>query len=128
MPPRLSVLIAPPDPTVLGYYTLSSGGVDLGEWPDELAKRLPRYSLVPVTLLGRLAVDEDHHGQGLGRRLLLDALYRSRQVATQVASVAVIVDAINDDARAFCEGYDFVRFPRIKNRLFLHMATIDRLF
>jgi hypothetical protein len=45
-----------------------------------------------------------------------------------VASVAVIGDAINDEARAFYEAYDFVLFPRIKNRFFLPMATIDRLF
>jgi ribosomal protein S18 acetylase RimI-like enzyme len=102
--------------------------VDLGEWPDELAKILPRYSLVPVAHLGRLAVDREHHGQGLGRKLLLDALYRSRQAATQVASVAAIVDAIKDHARAFYEAYDVALFPRVKNRLFLPMVTIDRLF
>src|SRR5580658_10694615 len=60
------------DTTILGYYTLSSYGVDVGEMPAEVAKKLPRYPLVPATLLGRLAVDRRFQGQGIGEFLLLD--------------------------------------------------------
>src|SRR5258708_35807554 len=43
--------------TILGYYTLSSYGIDVGELPPDVAKKLPRYPLIPATLLGRLSVD-----------------------------------------------------------------------
>jgi hypothetical protein len=42
---------------VLGYYTLSALSVDIGTWPDDMARRLPKYPYVPATLLGRLAID-----------------------------------------------------------------------
>ena len=122
------VLIEPPQDVVLGYYTLSSCGVDLGEWPEALAKKLPRYALIPVTLLGRLAIDEHHHGHKLGQRLLMDALYRSWLASSQVASMAVIVDAISAEATEFYQHYDFIPFPRHAKRLFLPMQTIGTLF
>jgi predicted GNAT family N-acyltransferase len=70
---RTYVAVLPPDAKVLGYYTLSSGAVDLGALPDDARKKLPRHP-VPVGLLGRLAVDLTARGQRLGETLLLDAL------------------------------------------------------
>ena len=48
---------------ILGYYTLSSYGIDAGELPAEVVKKLPRYPLIPATLLGRLAVDRRYQGR-----------------------------------------------------------------
>lgn len=100
----------------------------MGDLPEALAKKLPLYPLVPVTLLGRLALDENYQGKSLGQFLLLDALYRSLMAAEQVASVAVIVDAISDEAREFYEHYGFIVFPNHTHRLFLHMWTISEMF
>ena len=115
-----------PDVTLGGYYTLSSTAVQLGELPDKMIKKLPRYPLVPATLLGRLAVDRRHRGKGYGRFLLADALYRS--VRSEVASFAVIVDAKDDSARAFYERESFLAFPDQTMKLFRPMADIERLF
>jgi GNAT superfamily N-acetyltransferase len=41
------------------------------------AKLPPSYVSLPTTLLRSLAVDKNHHGKGLGERLLLDALRRA---------------------------------------------------
>ena len=60
--------------TIIGYYTLSALGIDLHDLPDNVIKKLPSYPVVPVTLLGRLAVDQHHRGQGAGEFLLVDAL------------------------------------------------------
>jgi len=114
--------------TVIGYYSLASGSVDLGEWPEALKKKLPLYPVVPVTLLGRLALDKKHHGKGLGEYLLMDALWRCSTAAREIASVAVIVDAIDDKARRFYEHYGFCAFPKQADRLFLHMQTIQEMF
>jgi hypothetical protein len=46
-----------PDGAIAGYYTLSSTSVQLAELPEQPVRKLPRYPLVPATLLGRLAVD-----------------------------------------------------------------------
>jgi len=122
------VLTAARGDVVIGYYSLAYGSVDLGEWPEALKKKLPLYPVVPVTLLGRLALDKKHQGKGLGEYLLMDALWRCSTVAMEIASLAIIVDAINDNARRFYEHYGFYVFPKQANRLFLHMQTIQEMF
>ena len=84
--------------------------------------------MVSVTLLGRLAVDTNFRGQQLGETLLMDALYRSFSLSAQVASTGVVVDAKDDSARAFYRKYGFIDLPRVERRLFLPMATIEKLF
>jgi len=124
-----SVLVpATGSPTILGYYTLSSYGVDVGELPAPIAKKLPRYPLIPVTLLGRLAVDRRHHGYGIGEFLLLDALHRASRHAVDVAAAAVIVDAIDPAAARFYQRFGFMPFPSTRSRLFLPMKTVAALF
>jgi predicted GNAT family N-acyltransferase len=114
--------------TVIGYYTLSALSVDVGAWPEEVAKKLPKYPLVPVTLLGRLAIDARLHGKGAGEHLLMDALRRALQVSQDVASVAVVVDAKDENAVLFYQRYGFIPFADQPKRLFLPMATIEKLF
>src|SRR5690606_10591831 len=109
-----------------GYYTLSSTAVNVGEWPPETIRRLPRYPLVPATLLGRLAVDRRHRGRGYGRFLLADALHRA--LGSEIASFAVIVDAKNEEACRFYERESFLRFPDQPLKLFRPMADIAALF
>jgi predicted GNAT family N-acyltransferase len=113
---------------VVGYYTLSALSVDVGEWPADLAKKLPRYPLVPATLLGRLAVDTRLRGRGAGEHLLMDALRRVLEASRDVASVAVVVDTKDDSAVSFYERYGFIRFVDQPRRLFLPMAVIERRF
>ena len=114
--------------TVVGYYTLSSLSVDVGDWPEDVARKLPRYPVVPATLLGRLAVDRSLRGKGAGEHLLIDALRRSLEASREVASAAVVVDAKDEDAAAFYGRYGFVKFADAPRRLFLQMSTIAELF
>jgi GNAT superfamily N-acetyltransferase len=115
-----------PNGTVAGYYTLSATSVLLVELPDSIAKKLPRYPLVPATLLGRLAVDRRHQGKGYGRFLLADALYRAAN--SEIASFAIIVDAKNENARQFYERESFLALPDQPRKLFRPMADIRKLF
>ena len=114
------------DGTIAGYYTLSSTSVQLPELPEQVVRKLPRYPLVPATLLGRLAVDRRQQGKGYGRFLLADALFRAAR--SEIASFAVIVDAKDDNARRFYERESFLPFPDQPMRLFRPMADIRRLF
>jgi ribosomal protein S18 acetylase RimI-like enzyme len=121
--------VATPDgKTIAGYYTLSQYSVELGVLPEEIAGKLPRYPLVPATLIGRLAVSAAFRGQGIGELLLMDALSRSLNGSREVASAAVIVDAKDDRAAAFYRKYGFLELPKIAMRPFLPMATVEALF
>lgn len=115
-----------PEGTIAGYYTLSSTSVQLAELPEQTARKLPRYPLVPATLLGRLAVDRRRQGRGHGRFLLADALWRASR--SEIASFAVIVDAKDDSARRFYERESFLPLPDQPMKLFRPMADIRTLF
>jgi len=115
-----------PDGTLVGYYTLSSTSVNLAELPEQVARKLPRYPLVPATLLGRLAIDRRQQGKGYGRFLLADALYRI--VRSEIASFAVIVEAKDDNARRFYERESFLPLPDQPMKLFRPVADIEKLF
>jgi GNAT superfamily N-acetyltransferase len=115
-----------PDGAVAGYYTLSATALSLRELPEETSRRLPRYPLIPATLLGRLAVDRKHQGKGYGRHLLADALFRAMR--SEIATFAVVVEAKDEPARRFYERESFLSFPDQPMKLFRPMADIARLF
>jgi ribosomal protein S18 acetylase RimI-like enzyme len=121
-------VITPDGQTIAGYYTISQYGVELDAVPPEIAKKLPKYPVVPATLLGRLAVSTAFRGRGLGSMLLMDALYRALMHSRELASVAVVVDAKDIAALAFYKKYGFLELPKIERRLFLPMATVEQLF
>lgn len=122
------VAVEPSSRQVVGYHTLSASTVNVAEVPPDIAKRLPRYPQLPVTLLGRLAVDERFRGKGLGQFLLMDALHRSQQAAAGIAAMAVVVDAKDETASAFYQRYGFAPLNARAGRLFLPMKTIATLF
>jgi GNAT superfamily N-acetyltransferase len=122
------VMVESQTSAVIGYYTLSATSILLADLPDETTRKLPKYPNVPATLLGRLAIDDRYQGKGYGELLIIDALRRALQATTEVASYAVVVDAINERARSFYKHFEFCAFPDRRLRLFLPMKTMADLF
>jgi GNAT superfamily N-acetyltransferase len=116
------------DTTVQGYYTLSNASVPAEFMPEAIKKKMPRsYEALPVTLLGRLAIDEKFKGQGLGAMILLDALKRSYEIASQsLGSIGVVVDPLDKDAIAFYQRFGFIMLPD-SGKMFLPMSDIAQL-
>lgn len=107
--------------TILGYYTLSAGSVRADDLPTEHKRRLPNYP-VPVALLGRLAVDQQHQGQRLGTILLADAVQRVEQASAVMAVYAIMVDALTPAAAEFYRQFGFIAFPGQPLKLFLPLS------
>jgi len=114
--------------TVMGYYTLSNASIPVEMMPDSVKKKMPKsYNSLPVTLLGRLAVDTRFSGRGLGGILLLDALRRSYEVAHKsLGSIGVVVDPLDTDATAFYQKFGFVLLPD-SGKMFLPITDIAKL-
>jgi GNAT superfamily N-acetyltransferase len=106
----------------VGYYTLSMTGVAIDDLPSDVARRFPRYPLVPAARLGRLAIDTSYRGRGLGGALLWDAARRT--VRSDVAAFAVLVDAKDDDAVGFHRHHGFIPLARAPRTLFLPIAKV----
>ncbi len=119
------VMVDEEQPRVIaGYYTLSAIGVEPGELPDEIAKKLPRYPLLPAFMIGRLA--RDLRFRGIGALLLADALARCLRQSSEMGAMAVLVDAKDERAAEFYRKHGFVPFLKMPRRLFLPMKTIAR--
>ena len=106
---------------IAGYYTLAATSVPLTGLPPGTAKKLPRYPLVPAVRMGRLAVDLNFKGQGLGGALLADALNRAS--VSDIAAYAMLVDAKDAEAAAFYQHHGFIPLPDSRLSLFLPLAT-----
>jgi ribosomal protein S18 acetylase RimI-like enzyme len=103
---------------IRGYYTLSATAVAPADLPHEVARRLPRLP-VPAALIGRLAVDRDHAGRGLGTILLADAVIRTEIASQSLAVAALVVDPIDDAARAFYRTFGFRDVVAPHSQMFL---------
>jgi GNAT superfamily N-acetyltransferase len=111
---------------IAGYYTLATAQVDFSDLPTELCKKLPRRSL-PVVVLAWLGVSVDRQGQGLGSLLLAQALRDCWEAGKTFAFVAVILDCINDAAKAFYERWDFEELPGRPYRRFVSAKRLDAM-
>jgi GNAT superfamily N-acetyltransferase len=126
---KLCVVFVMSDGAVIkGYYTLSNASIPAGLMPEAIQKKMPgSYKSLPVTLLGRLAIDPKFKGQGLGSILLLDALKRSLDIAGKsLGSIGVVVDPLDADAVAFYEKFGFILLPD-SGKMFLPMADVAQL-
>jgi GNAT superfamily N-acetyltransferase len=110
---------------VVGYYSISAGSVSLGDVSARISKGLARYP-IPVILLARLAVDQTEKGTGLGKALLKDALSRIAQAADIVGARAVLVHAIDEQARKFYEHFGFEASPIHELQLMLLMKDLRK--
>jgi len=119
------VALAEADGTkVLGYYTLAMSEVERLIVPQ---KNLPPERPVPVALLGRLAVNRRAQGQGLGERLLFDALLRSQQVSSHMGTFAVVVDALGESVQRFYTRYGFKPLLDDPLHLYLPMKEVRKM-
>jgi ribosomal protein S18 acetylase RimI-like enzyme len=106
---------------VAAYYTMSAASIPLVDLPPEETRRLPRYPTVPAIRIGRLAVDQEFQGRGLGAALLADAA--TRALRADAAAFTLLVDAKNDLAVAFYQRFGFRTLASRPRTLFLPLAS-----
>ncbi|EXJ09714.1 MULTISPECIES: GNAT family N-acetyltransferase [Nitrincola] len=114
------------DDAVVGFYSLTVGSVDPSSAPERIIKGLARHP-VPVMVLARLAVDQQHQGKGLGKALLKDALLRTAQAADIAGIRCLLVHAKNETARQWYEAWDFENSPTDPYHLFLMLKDLKAL-
>lgn len=107
---------------VVGYYSLSAGGVSHVDAPKPMRRNMP--DPIPILLLGRLAIDRQYHNQGLGSALLRDAMLRSLAVAGNAGVAAILIHAISDPAKQFYLSRGFVPSPLQPMTLMMTLETI----
>lgn len=99
------------------------------------------YEELPVTLLGRLAIDARWRGYALGPMLLAKAFEKILAAAQQVASIGVVVDPVNERIAHWYQQMGFLALhtlpgaeevasepvPQLPGRLYLPMKGVKQL-
>jgi GNAT superfamily N-acetyltransferase len=109
------------DLRVVGYYCLASGALDLADAPGTVRRNMP--DPIPMAVLGRLAVDREWQGKGLGVALLQDAVLRTTQAAAIMGIRGLLVHAISDAAKTFYERHGFTASPKHPMTLVLSLKS-----
>ncbi len=100
---------------VVGYYALSAASIERQDAHRSLRHGEP--DPIPAILLGRLGVDREFQGQGVGSGLLRDAFFRAQQVSESVGARLLLLDALDDAAKAFYVKMGFKQSPIDKLQL-----------
>ena len=108
---------------VIGYYSLAAASAEHETVPARIAKGLAQHP-VPLTLLARLAVNQEEQGSGIGAGLLKDALKRFLQAQSIIAARALVVHAKDDQAVEFYQHFGFVPSPLDPYHLYLMTKDI----
>ena len=102
---------------ICGYYALTLAELENRHLPEAWRKKLP--SRIPGVRLGRLAVDRQHQGKGLGELLLVDALARAQRIYTEAGGIGLFVDALDGQAAGYYLNFGFDASPDNPLLLFL---------
>ena len=111
---------------VAGFYSLAVGSVEPSQSAPRVVKGIPRHP-VPVMILARLAIDQRHQRQGLGKALLKNALLRTVQAADIAGIRALLVHAKDEEARSWYRHWEFEESPTDPYHLFLLVKDIKAL-
>jgi GNAT superfamily N-acetyltransferase len=109
---------------VAGYYALSTGLVAQQQAIGKVRRNMPEP--IPVMVIGRLAVDREHQGKGLGSALLKDALLRTLNAASIVGIRVILLHAISDEAKRFYEKAGFSASPVDPMTMMITMADVEK--
>ena len=108
---------------VVAYHCIATGAIERDTAaPEAMRKAMP--PVLPVMLIGRLAVDKRSQGKGIGAGLLKDALQRILRASKEVGARAVLVHAIDDEAVAFYKKYGFKIFPPDSRTMYLAIEDV----
>jgi len=110
---------------IIGYYSISAHSVLRNNLPKD--QKISGYDYLPFLLLGRLAVDKNYQGQGYGDILIFHAFKTTVHAAENIGIMGIVVDAKNDKATSYYEGFGFMRLSGTKNRLVLPLTFIKDL-
>ena len=109
---------------IVAYYCLANGAVAHVAAPGRVRRNMP--DPIPAMVIGRLAVDRRLQGQGVGRALLRDAIFRTLRAGTIAGIRAIVVHALDEHAARFYARCGFLISPVDPLILMLPMETAGK--
>ncbi|MEO6968570.1 MAG: GNAT family N-acetyltransferase [Rhodanobacteraceae bacterium] len=90
---------------VIGFYALAAGSIGRAQALGSVRRNMPEP--IPAIMLGRLAVDSNWQGRGLGADLLQDAVLRALRASREIGARVLLCHAIDAKAKAFYLWHGF---------------------
>ncbi|MBF0266316.1 MAG: GNAT family N-acetyltransferase [Gammaproteobacteria bacterium] len=120
------VLIDDEQPTsIIAYMTLIACEVQANKLPESWEKKYPKQ--IPAVKLARLAVAVKQQRKGYGELLIIEAMNKTIEVASNLGIAGLFVDAKNQRAKTYYQQFGFISLPEKLENLFLPLATISKL-
>ena len=112
---------------VVAYFCISAGAVERAAAPGKVRRNAP--NIIPVSVIGRLAVSRDYTGRRVGASMLSDALRRIAVASQSIGIGAVLAPAKDDQAKRFYMACaEFIEYPADSRTLFLPIETVIAAF
>ena len=111
---------------IVGYFTLLPHEFRGEELPDPYRKagRIGKLHVVPGAFLAQLGVDQRYQGQGIGKYLMRNVFERVAALADEWGCAALVTDPIDNRARSFYQGFDFIEMEGHPTRMIVGTGTI----
>jgi predicted N-acetyltransferase YhbS len=106
---RTSVICDKTTGQIVGYTSLSAAQIERAHLAKSAQRNRP--DPIPAVLLGQLAVDRRHQGNGYATSLMYFALTTAVQFAKNIGCFGVLTHPLDDGARAFYSRYGFEALP-----------------
>jgi len=90
---------------VIAYFCLSTGSVERSASSTKIKRNMPNP--IPVCVLGRLAVDKNYQGKGIGSYMLQQSILKTIAVSKQIGVRALLVHVLTRQAKGFYLQYGF---------------------
>ena len=112
---------------VVAYFCIAAASVERAAAPGKVRRNAP--DMIPVSVIGRLAVSLAYAGRGLGSDMLSDALRRIAVASQSIGIGAVLVQAKDERAKRFYLACaEFIEYPADSRTLFLPIETVIAAF
>jgi GNAT superfamily N-acetyltransferase len=109
--------------SILAYVTLSVTTISTQGNENHVGfKKLPRK--IPALRLCRLAVDAGYQGKKIGSHLIAFVFAKAIDLSDVAGCAGIVVDAKDENARRFYEGFGFQSLTTDPLTLFLPMITV----
>ena len=126
MSQRLSVTtVALNSGLISGFYSIAPTQIAKESLSKSDGRGVP-YDGVPGIRIGRLAVDKNCQGKGIGAMLLRHALRKCLRMSEEFGGRVVMVDAKNDKAASFYVRYGFKAIRENPLVLILKVSTLAK--
>ena len=119
---------------ILGFYAQNAAHIDYAQLPARFAKDRPGHGHIPAVFISMIGVDRHAQGQGLGRDLLVDCLWRIAEAERSIGIALAVLDVLDSGTpgqverrKDFYLRRGFTALPRHPLRLILPIADLREI-